>query len=189
MKNPLKNLFGKKEKISEQWPSEEKVDREVIGQWNILTFYSMEKDPKRSETVFKMIAEESEDCTVILMDYNQREQIQGSENVGFIYTDFIYTDELIGDAGSTVCTILDKIKNYLGNFEYFYDVDGNFHFQEIKNYLNTTQAKVDLEKINKDNYVADMSKGKTVYKFDNSNLITSFSNTPQFNMIKNDFVV
>lgn len=85
MKNPLKNLFGKKEKISEQWPSEEKVDREVIGQWNILTFYSMEKDPKRSETVFKMIAEESEDCTVILMDYNQREQIQGSENVGFIY--------------------------------------------------------------------------------------------------------
>ena len=85
MKNPLKNLFGKKGKISEQWPSEEKVDREVIGQWNILTFYSMEKDPKRSETVFKMIAEESEDCTVILMDYNQREQIQGSENVGFIY--------------------------------------------------------------------------------------------------------
>ena len=85
MKNPLKKLFGKKENLSEQWPSEEKVDREVIGQWNILTFYSMEKDPKRSETVFKMIAEESEDCTVILMDYNQREQIQGSENVGFIY--------------------------------------------------------------------------------------------------------
>ena len=52
MKNPLKNLFGKKGKISEQWPSEEKVDREVIGQWNILTFYSMEKDTKRSETVF-----------------------------------------------------------------------------------------------------------------------------------------
>ena len=119
-------------------------------------------------------------------DYDMYEY---GEDVGFIYTDFIYTDELIGDAGSTVCTILDKIKNYLGNFEYFYDVDGNFHFQEIKNYLNTTQAKVDLEKINKDNYVVDMSKGKAVYKFDNSNLITSFSNTPQFNMIKNDFVV
>ena len=85
MKNPLKKLFGKKENLSEQWPSEEKVDREVIGQWNIVTFYSMEKDSKRSEAVLKMIAEESEDCTVILMDYNQREQIQGSENVGFIY--------------------------------------------------------------------------------------------------------
>ena len=85
MKNPLKKLFGKKENLSEQWPSEEKVDREVIGQWNIVTFYSMEKDSKRSEADLKMLAEESEDCTVILMDYNQREQIQGSENVGFIY--------------------------------------------------------------------------------------------------------
>ena len=45
------------------------------------------------------------------------------EDIGYIYTDFVYTDELIGDAGSTVCTILDKIKNYLGNFEYFYDID------------------------------------------------------------------
>ena len=111
------------------------------------------------------------------------------EDIGYIYTDFVYTDELIGDAGSTVCTILDKIKNYLGNFEYFYDIDGNFIFQEIKNYLNTTQAKVDLEKINKDDYVVDMSKGKTVYNFDNSNLITSYSNTPQYSMIKNDFIV
>jgi hypothetical protein len=34
-----------------------------------------------------------------------------------------------------------------------------------------------------------MTKGKTVYSFDNSNLITSYSNSPQFNMIKNDFVV
>ena len=111
------------------------------------------------------------------------------EDIGYIYTDFVYTDELIGDAGSTVCTILDKIKNYLGNYEYFYDIDGNFIFQEIKNYLNTTQAKVDLEKINKDDYVVDMSKGKTVYNFDNSNLITSYSNTPQYSMIKNDFIV
>ena len=46
------------------------------------------------------------------------------EDVGFIYTDFIYTEELIGDAGSTVVTILDKIKNALGNYEYFYDIDG-----------------------------------------------------------------
>lgn len=111
------------------------------------------------------------------------------EDVGYVNTDFIYTQELIGDAGSTVCTILDKIKNYLGNFEYFYDVDGNFIFQEIKNYLNTTQAKVDLENLTKNDYIIDMSKGKIVYNFDNSNLITSYSNTPQYNMIKNDFIV
>ena len=28
---------------------------------------------------------------------------------------------------------------------YIYDTDGNFHFQEIKNYLNTTQAKTELQ--------------------------------------------
>ena len=112
-------------------------------------------------------------------------------DIGYIYTDFTYPGELIGDAGTTVANILDKIKNVLGNYEYFYDIDGNFIFQEIKNFLNTTQATVELEKLKNDkvNYQIDMSKGKTVYQFDNSNLITSYNNTPQYNMIKNDFIV
>ena len=120
---------------------------------------------------------------------NAYQSFEYGEDIGFIYTDFIYPNELIGDAGSTVCTILDKIKSLLGNYEYFYDIDGNFHFQEIKNYLNTSHATVELEKLTKDDYIVDMSKGKTVYTFDNSNLITSYSNNPQYNMIKNDFVV
>ena len=110
-------------------------------------------------------------------------------DIGYIYTDFIYPGELIGDAGNSVCDILDKIKNTLGNYEYFYDIDGNFVFQEIKNYLNTTQTKVDLDKINKNDYIVDFSKGKSVYTFDNSVLITSFSNSPQYLNIKNDFIV
>ena len=111
------------------------------------------------------------------------------DDIGYIYTDFTYPDELIGDAGSTVCDILDQIKDLLGNYEYFYDVDGNFIFQEIKNYLNTSQAKVELENMKNEDYLIDMSKGKAIYSFDNSNLVTSYSNTPQFDMIKNDFVV
>jgi hypothetical protein len=110
-------------------------------------------------------------------------------DIGYIYTDFVYPDELIGDAGSSVCDILDKIKSTLGNYEYFYDIEGNFVFQEIKNYLNTSQSTVELDKMTKDDYVIDMSKGKAVYVFDDSTLITSYSNTPQFSMIKNDFIV
>ena len=120
---------------------------------------------------------------------NSYQSFEYGEDIGFIYTDFTYPNELIGDAGSTVCTILDKIKSLLGNYEYFYDIDGNFHFQEIKNYLNTSHAKIELNKLNKDDYIVDMSKGKAVYVFDDSNLITSYSNNPQYNMIKNDFVV
>ena len=114
------------------------------------------------------------------------------QDVGYIYVDFVWPEsagELIGDAGSNVCAILDKIKNLLGNFEYFYDIDGNFIFQEKKNYLNITQAKIDLETLNKDDYLIDMSKGKTIYNFDNSLLVSSYSNTPQYAMIKNDYVV
>lgn len=111
------------------------------------------------------------------------------EDIGYIYTDFTYPGELIGDADNSVCDILDTIKDTLGNYEYFYDLDGNFIFQEIKNYLNTTQAKVELDKMTKDDYLIDMSKGKAVYIFDDSTLITSYSNTPQYGMIKNDFIV
>lgn len=48
------------------------------------------------------------------------------QDVGFIYTDFTYPGELIENAGSSVVAVLDKIKNMLGNYEYFYDVYGNF---------------------------------------------------------------
>ena len=86
--------------------------------------------------------------------------------------------------------MLDKIKSVLGNFEYFYDIEGNFRFQEIKNYLNTTQAKNIIENLDNSSYsVFDLSKGKATYDFTNSNLIISYSNSPQYNKIKNDYVI
>ena len=114
-----------------------------------------------------------------------------NDNVCYIYTDFVYTDELIANAGDSVCTILDSIKEYLGNFEYFYDINGNFIFQEVKNYLNVSQSSDELDKLQLDleNYQIDLSNGKSVYSFDDAQLITSFSNTPRYDMIKNDFVV
>ena len=38
-------------------------------------------------------------------------------------------------------------------------------------------------------YLVDPGQGKVVYSFDNSNLVTSFTNTPDYSNIKNDFVV
>lgn len=116
-------------------------------------------------------------------------EFQYGMDIGYIYTDFTFPGELIGDAGTTVCNILDKIKNVLGNYEYFYDIDGNFIFQEIKNYLNTTRATVALQELQNKDYLLDISKGKTVYQFDDSNLVTSYTNSPQYSMIKNDFIV
>lgn len=116
-------------------------------------------------------------------------QFNYGEDIGFIYTSFTFPKELIGNAGDTVVTILDQIKNVLGNFEYFYDLDGNFRFQEIKNYLNTSKAKIEIDKIKNEDYFIDNSNGKSVYTFDNNILVNSYSNSPQFNMIKNDYIV
>ena len=113
------------------------------------------------------------------------------EDVGYIYTDFVYPSELIGDAGTSVCNILDTIKETLGNYEYFYDLEGNFRFQEVKNYLNTSESTSIINQLNKttEPYKMDLTRGTTSYKFNSNNIVTSYSNTPQYNMIKNDFVV
>ena len=116
-------------------------------------------------------------------------QFQYGEDVGYILTDFIYPGQLVSNAGDTIVTILDKIKNMLGNYEYFYDIDGNFRFQEIKNYLNTSYSTFKINEINADNYLADYTSGKSVYTFTDANIITAFSNSPQYQQIKNDFVI
>ena len=133
---------------------------------------------------------ESYEYTTVLKTKKTPTKIfENGEDVGYIYTDFVYPDELIGEAGQTVCDILDKIKNTLGNYEYFFDIYGNFVFQEKKNYLNTRQTTVQLQGYRYNNYLIQMKEGMSVYKFNNSQLITSISNTPKYDNIKNDFIV
>ena len=70
--------------------------------------------------------------------------ISYGQDAGYKETDFTYPGELVLDAGDTVTSLLDKIVDVLGNFEYFYDVNGRFIFQEIKNYLNTGSPLTEL---------------------------------------------
>jgi hypothetical protein len=43
-------------------------------------------------------------------------------------TDFTYPGELVFEAGQTVTEVLDKIISAIGNYEYFYDLEGHFVF-------------------------------------------------------------
>ena len=116
-------------------------------------------------------------------------QYNNGEDVGYVYEDFYYTSELSANAGETVTSVLDKIVQYLGNYEYFYDEFGVFHFREIKNYLNTTQATILLNDMSANDYLVDIATSKDVYTFsDNTNLV-SISANPQYNNIKNDYVI
>lgn len=113
------------------------------------------------------------------------------EDIGYEQVEFTYPGKegLTANAGETVCQVLDKIKNTLGNFEYFYDINGNFVFQEIKNYLNTSRATVELNALNNEDYLISPNRTTEPYSFDDEVLISSYSNSPQINLIKNDFVV
>jgi hypothetical protein len=59
------------------------------------------------------------------IDYNVHvAKISYGETAGYRYTDLTYAGDLIGNVGESITSILDKIKNMLGDFEYFYDLDG-----------------------------------------------------------------
>lgn len=111
-------------------------------------------------------------------------------DVGYVYEDFVYDKELTLDAGSTVTQLLDTLKQWLGNYEYFYDEFGVFHFQEIKNYLNTSKSTYEWTKnFSDEDYSYDPVGGDVVYLFSDSSNITSFSVSPQYQNIKNDYVI
>lgn len=116
-------------------------------------------------------------------------EILSGQDCGYVYDDFVYDSELSANLGESVTSVLDKIKNYLGNFEYFYDEFGVFHFREIKNYLNTTQATTLVNDMKKHDYLVETTTGKSVYTFSDKDNIISISKTPQFNNIKNDFII
>ena len=122
-------------------------------------------------------------------DGGEIEEFDYGEDVGYILTDFVYPGDLISNAGDTITSILDKIKSVLGNYEYFYDTDGNFRFQEIKNYLNTSYSTTKIENMEASDYLVDFTSGKSVYTFEDAEIVQSYANTPQYLRIKNDFMV
>lgn len=116
-------------------------------------------------------------------------QCNQNEDCGYVYDDLVYTGDLTCNLGETVTNALDKIKSYLGNYEYYYDVFGVFHFREIKNYLNTTYATDLLADMTAKNYMVDITTGKAVYTFSDKSNIISISNSPQYENIKNDYII
>lgn len=116
-------------------------------------------------------------------------QINNGDDAGYTYDDFVYQGELTCAAGDSVAAALDKIKQYLGNYEFFYDAMGVFHFREIKNYMNTTQGKVLIEDMALHDYMVETAIPKSVYTFEDNKNLLSINVNPQYENIKNDFIV
>ena len=107
------------------------------------------------------------------------------QDVGYEFTSFTYPGELVLAAGSTVVNLLDKICQVLGNYEYFFDLDGHFIFQEKKNYLNTVSP---LAYLVPQDYIQSYST-EAAYEIKDSDTLVSLTRSPRYEDIKNDFVV
>ncbi len=108
------------------------------------------------------------------------------EDTGYEVTDFTYPGELILNAGDTVVTLLDKIVDLLGNYEYFYDIWGRFHFQKIKNYLNDGSPLNDLTA---ENYTKSYNNAKFLYSLTDLDTTTAITRNPKYDNLRNDFYV
>ena len=161
-------------------------------------------------------------------------KVSYGEVCGYRLTELTYPGELTAKVGDAITSILDKIKNMLGEFEYFYDIDGHFVFQKKKTYVQTpfngliddgTVDRFVLRKFkNGEGYIPSMYYTKInggfelarglwdstltyyekidgahtssaidtsdiTYFFGDSNLVTSFQNTPNLSNLKNDFSI
>lgn len=108
------------------------------------------------------------------------------QDAGYKYTDFTYPGELVLNAGDTVVTLLDKIVSTLGNYEYFYNIDGKFVFQEIKNYLNTGSPLLELSP---EDYVRSYNNAKFLYSLTDLDTTTAITRNSKYDNVKNDFYV
>jgi hypothetical protein len=117
-------------------------------------------------------------------------KISYGQTVGYTETELTYPGQLIASPGEAITSVLDKVKNMLGDFEYFYDLDGRFVFQKKRNYVNTSwnPIKTDTES-GEISIKPNVYGSSTSYSFGNNELITAFNNTPNLANLKNDFAV
>lgn len=111
---------------------------------------------------------------------------QGTD-IGYLESDFIYPGELVFAAGETVTALLDKIVQTLGNYEYYFAINGDFIFQEKKNYIYN--EVVSFWDILNTNYLKAYPEEWYTEIFNDTKATISLNNNPKYDNIKNDFIV
>lgn len=103
------------------------------------------------------------------------EQICGYQNTELTYP----AEDLICQPGDNFTTPLNKLVSFLGDYEYFYNLNGKFIFQKKKtSFNNLVYNEEDLA-----NFDASM------YNFSSNEQITSINTNPNLNELKNDYTI
>lgn len=116
-------------------------------------------------------------------------KVEFGQTAGYRKTDLTYAGDLIANIGESITSVLDKIKNMLSDFEYFYNLDGQFVFQRKKSFINTIWSPI-VESEDQEQYVESLATSSIYsYMFSGAELITSFSNNPNMLNMRNDYSV
>lgn len=123
-------------------------------------------------------------------------KITDGQTCGYRLTDITYPGDLILGVGETITAMLDKLVTMLGNFEYFFDVNGRFVFQRKATFVDKTWNNIRTGNQNSyvttsdETYVESANYITPIFwTFGNSFLTTAYSNTPVLNNVKNDFSI
>lgn len=114
-------------------------------------------------------------------------KIKYGDAAGFRTTELTYAGDLIANVGESVTSVLDKIKNMLVEFEYFYDIDGHFIFQKKQSFIQTLWSA--SEDGNEDIKTGLALSSTSAYTFSGGELITAFNNSPNLLNLRNDFSI
>ena len=116
-------------------------------------------------------------------------KVENGQTCGYRLCDLVYAGELVANVGESVTSVLDKITQMLGQFEYFYDLDGRFIFQKKPSTIYTSWNNI--KETDADEKYAENIATATPYEyiFRGGELIQSFNNAPNLSNIKNDFSI
>lgn len=115
-------------------------------------------------------------------------KIEPGQTAGYRITDLTYAGDLIAKAGESITSVLDKIKNMLVEYEYFYNLEGQFIFQKKQSFISTIWP---LGSNGKENEKPEYTKmAQTLdYTFFKTELITALNNNPNLANVKNDYTI
>ncbi len=117
-------------------------------------------------------------------------KIEYGQTAGYRTTELTYAGDLIANVGESITSVLDKIKNMLVEFEYFYNTDGQFVFQKKKSFVSTMWSPVSTDEYGNSAVTESlMLASSTAYTFSGSELITAFNNNPNLLNMRNDYSI
>ena len=127
------------------------------------------------------------DPSAVIIEGNQYyiAKINYGDTAGYRFTELTYPGDLIGAVGEALTSILDKIKTMLGDFEYFYDLDGQFIFQKKR----TISMPWSPLSTNENGEQVINFTDEVAYTFVGGELVTTFNNNPSLENLRNDYSV